>query len=92
MPLRVLPQVGVHHQARRGAGQFDVYPPQAKKDSPDAQLVSGIETKAIYFGFNLANLAVQYKSDLFVVQTRLGKTTAEKMTLAKAVTAKVIHL
>jgi hypothetical protein len=73
-----------------GGGQFDNYAGQARKEFPDVQVVPGIGSKAVFFGFNLA---VQYKSDLFVVNVMLGKGTPEKIALAKAVAQKVIsHL
>jgi len=73
-----------------GGSGFDGYAANARKDFPDAQAVSGVGSKAIFFGFNLG---VQYKSDLFVIQMMLGRSIPEKIALSKAVAQKVVsHL
>ncbi len=73
-----------------GAGGFDTYAASARKEFPDVQTVPGVGSNAIYFGFNLA---VQYKRDLFVVAMYLGKSSPEKLALAKAVALRVMsHL
>jgi hypothetical protein len=72
-----------------GAG-FAAYAAQAKRDFPDAQPVAGVGSNAIFFSFALA---VEYKDDLFVVQTMLGKSIPQKIAIAKAVAGKVMaHL
>ncbi len=73
-----------------GAGQFDTYASQARRDFPGTQTVAGVGSNAIFFGFNLA---VQYKRDLFVIQVMPGKSAPEKIALAKAVALRVMaHL
>jgi len=73
-----------------GAAGWDMYASEARKDFPDTQTVPGVGSRAIFFGFDLA---VEYKHDLFVVAMFMGKSTAEKIALSKAVAARVIsHL
>jgi len=73
-----------------GASHFDEYASQARQQFPGTQPVAGVGSKAIFYGFNLA---VQYKSDLFVVNMFLGKSASDKIALSKAVALKVIsHL
>ncbi len=73
-----------------GGSGYDGYIAQARKEFPEVQTVPGVGSKAAFYGFSLA---VQYKSDLFVVQMFMGKSTPEKIALAKAVALKFIsHL
>jgi hypothetical protein len=70
-----------------GASGFDGYAASARQEFKDVQTVPGIGSNAIFFSFNLA---VQYKRDLFVVAMFMGKTSPEKIALAKAVAARVM--
>ncbi len=70
--------------------QFADYATNAHKEFGDVQTVPGIGYDAIFFG---PNLAVKAKWDVIFIQMLMGKTPAEKILLAKAVTQKIIaHL
>jgi hypothetical protein len=70
-----------------GASGFDGYATEARREFKDVQTVPGVGAKAIFFGFDLA---VQYKNDLFVVAMFMGKSSPEKIALAKAVAVRVM--
>lgn len=70
--------------------KFDGWVTDARREFPDVQVVSGVGSKAIFYA---VELAVQSKNDMFIVHMYLGKTSQEKIALARAVAQKVIsHL
>jgi hypothetical protein len=67
--------------------RFSDYAANARKEFKDAQSVPGIGSDAIFFS---SQLAVKVKGDVIVISMYLGKTPADKITLAKAVAQKLI--
>jgi len=67
--------------------RFGDYAANARKEFKDVQVVPGIGSEAIFFG---SQLAVKAKGDVIVISMYLGKSTPEKIALAKAVAQKLI--
>jgi len=67
--------------------RFGDYAANARKEFKDAQPVTGVGSDAIFFG---NSLAVKAKGDVIVISMFMGKSTPEKIALAKAVAQKLI--
>jgi hypothetical protein len=67
--------------------RFGDYAANARKEFSNAQDVPGVGSAAIFFG---TALAVKAKGDVIVISMFLGKSTPEKIALAKAVAQKLI--